>query len=220
MTLLPCTALLFDCDGVLVDSDASILNSWTRWAHQLGLDPTKVISYVHGRRAADTVALFVAPSERADALALIDAIEVDDAKTVTPILGASELLATLPRNQWAIVTSAVPDLALARLGAAGLPLPNVLVTGADVTDGKPHPQGYRTGARLLGIPPTQCIVLEDAVPGIRAGRSAGAGFVVGVGNRPFGADQPDVIVTDLRALRWTADGLEAEPTPSPQPRHA
>jgi sugar-phosphatase len=88
-------------------------------------------------------------------------------------------------------------------------MPRVLVTGDDVAEGKPHPQGYISAARLLGVPPAQYVVLEDAAPGIRAARSAEVGSVAGVGGPRFGEDRPGIAVTDLRALRWTGDGLKA-----------
>ena len=208
MTFLPCTAVLFDCDGVLVDSDASVLRSWRRWATELGLDPGVVLAAVHGRRAADTVAHFVAPDARGPAVALIDRLEIDDAPATTAIPGAATLLAAVPASRWAAVTSGTPALARARLVAAGLPVPEVFVTAADVAQGKPHPEGYLAAASALDVDPAHCVVLEDAAAGIRAARAAGVAAVIGVGNRPLGDDRPDVLVPDLRRVRWTGSGLE------------
>jgi sugar-phosphatase len=205
---LTCAAVLFDCDGVLVDSDTAVLRSWTRWAHELDLDPDEVIPTVHGRRAVDTVSHFVAPPERDAALDLINALEIEDAAAVTVIPGAAELLASIPGGRWATVTSGSLDLVHARLAAAGLPIPQTLVTAGDVTQGKPHPEGYLAGARLLGVPPDQCVVVEDAAAGIRAARAAHAGHVLGVGNRDLGQDRPDATVTDLRSVHWNGHGLE------------
>lgn len=207
-TVLRCTAVLFDCDGVLVDSDPVVVRSWTRWAQRLGLDPDVVLATVHGRRAADTVAEFVEPAGREAALALIDALELEDADDVTVIPGAAALLASIPAGRWATVTSGSPVLARARLVAAGLPVPDVLVTSADVTQGKPHPEGYLAAAALLGVPAEECLVLEDSPAGIRAARAAQVRHVVRVGDRELGDLRADAEVADLRGLRWTGDGVE------------
>ena len=209
-TFLPCTAVLFDCDGVLVDSEAVIHRSWTRWAQQFQLDPAVVVATVHGRRSQDPVAHYVAAAGYAEALALIDAIEIDDAAAVAAIPGTVDLLASIPADRWAVVTSGSRPLASARMAAAGIPLPQVLVSGQDVRQGKPHPEGYVAAARLLGVPTAQCVVVEDAPAGIRAARAAGAGHVLGVGSFTAGSDQPDVATPDLRGVRWRGDGLEIE----------
>lgn len=210
MTVLHCTAVLFDCDGVLVDSDTAVVRSWTRWAHEMNLDPEEVLPTVYGRRSVDTVAQFIALSKRSAAVALIDAMEIEDAATTTEISGAAELLAAIPSGRWATVTSASRDLAHARLSAAGLSAPEVLVTAGDVTHGKPHPEGYLAAARRLGVPEDQCVVVEDAPAGIRAARAAQVGYVLGVGGRDFGEQQPDAVVLDLRSVVWTGAGLEIQ----------
>lgn len=207
-TVLTCTAVLFDCDGVLVDSDPVVVRSWTRWAQRLGLDPDVVLATVHGRRAADTVAEFVEPAGREAALGLIDALELEEADDVTVIPGAAALLESIPADRWATVTSGSPVLARARLVAAGLPVPEVLVTSADVTHGKPHPEGYLAAAAHLGVPADQCLVLEDSPAGIRAARAAQVRHVVRVGDRELGDLRADAEVADLRGLRWTGEGLE------------
>lgn len=180
VTFLHCTAVLFDCDGVLVDSDTSVVRSWTRWAHEMSLDPEEVLPAVHGRRSVDTVAQFISPSKRPAAVELIDALEIEDAATVTEIPGAAELLAAIPPGRWATVTSASRDLVHARLSAAGLTVPEVLVTAGDVRHGKPHPEGYLVAAQRLGVSADQCVVVEDAPAGIHAARAAQVGCVLGV----------------------------------------
>lgn len=207
-TVLPCTAVLFDCDGVLVDSASVISRSWTRWAQQLQVDRTAVLAAVHGRRSRDTVAQFIATDSFEAALALIDAIEIDDAAGVTAIPGAAELLASIPAGRWAIVTSGSLPLASARLAASGLPTPEVLVSGQDVSQGKPHPEGYLAAARLLGVPAARCVVVEDAPAGVRAAREAGVGQVLGIGAFGGDGDRPDVTAPDLRHVRWNNAGLE------------
>lgn len=208
LTVLPCTAVLFDCDGVLVDSDAAVVRSWTRWALAMDLDPEEVLPAVYGRRSVDTVAEFIALPRRREALELIDRLEIEDAATTTPIPGAAGLVAAIPPHRWATVTSASRDLAHARLKAAGLGAPDVLVTAGDVEHGKPHPEGYLTAAQHLGVPAEQCVVVEDAPAGIRAARAAGVRHVLGVGNREMGEHRPDAVVPDLRSVRWGGVGLE------------
>jgi sugar-phosphatase len=216
-TVLSCRGVLFDCDGVLVDSLASVASAWGRWAGGLGLDPEAVSSLVHGRRSVDTVALLVPEPQRARQLALIDRYEIEDAATVRAIAGAAALLESLSGAPWAVVTSGRTELARARLRAAGLPYPAQIVTADDVAQGKPDPEGYRTAAARLGIAPSETVVVEDQPVGIRAARAAGAGAVVGVGLLAVGAGA-DLVVPDLRSLRWTAGGLEVVvPTLSPGP---
>lgn len=199
----PCSALLFDADGVLIDSDASVVSAWTQWATTWELDPQTVLSYVHGRRSSDTVAALVAPDNKELAQAQIDHFEVADAVAVRDLPGAAELLATIPRDSWAVVTSATRRLAMARFRAARLPLPDVFITADDVRHGKPDPAGYRAAARALGVATSETIVLEDAVLGVEAARAAGVIAVIGIGGRGL-AEVADVVVPDLRNIRWEA----------------
>jgi mannitol-1-/sugar-/sorbitol-6-phosphatase len=197
---IACRGLLFDSDGVLVDSDASVVLSWSRWARERGLDPEQVMEVVHGRRSADTVGVLIGSAERAAALEAIDRYEVEDAATVAALPGAAELLGSLPLGAWAVVTSGRRPLATARLAAAVLPVPAVLVTADDVPAGKPDPAGYVAAAEALGLAPGECVVLEDSSAGVAAGRAAGT-VVLGVSERALATDA-DVVVRDLRGLRW------------------
>jgi sugar-phosphatase len=157
---------------------------------------------MHGRRSEDTIAEFL-PAERIPgALARIERLETDDAAGVPEIPGAGALLRSLPRGAWAVVTSASPELAQARLRAAGLPEPPALVTADDVARGKPAPDPYLAGARALGLPPADTIVFEDAAPGVASGHAAGA-RVVGIGPHALAAD---VVVPDLTGVKY-ADGV-------------
>lgn len=156
---------------------------------------------VHGRRSADTVALLVSdPKERPAALAAIDRLEVEAAVTTTALPGALDFLAGLPRELWAVVTSGGTDLARARLAAAGLPTPPVLITADDVSHGKPAPDGYRTAAEKLSFAPARTVVFEDSTAGAKAGAAAGA-TVIGVGRRGLATDAT-IVVRDLRGLTW------------------
>ena len=204
---IPCEGLLFDNDGVLVDSDHGVDLAWSRWARDRGLPPERVTAMVHGRRSADTVALLVTdPAERPAALAEIDRLEVEAAATTTALPGALTLLESLPRDRWAVVTSGVTRLARARLAAAGLPTPPVLITADDVSHGKPAPDGYRTAAEKLGVAPARTVVFEDSTAGAKAGAAAGA-TVIGVGQRGLATDAT-VVVRDLRGLRWHDGALD------------
>jgi sugar-phosphatase len=200
------TVVLFDCDGVLVDSDDSVVSAWSRWAEEHDLVAAEVLALVHGRRSSDTVASLITPQLRAAALERIDRYEMDAAAGVRPVPGAAELLASLPVTAWAVVTSGRRDLAAARLRAAGLPSPGVLVAAEDVLRGKPDPEGYLAAARLLGCQAGASIVVEDSPDGIRAARAAGAGAVLGVGARARAA-APDRHVEDLTQVTWTGHGL-------------
>ncbi|WP_328773404.1 HAD-IA family hydrolase [Streptomyces sp. NBC_00286] len=202
---IPCQGLLFDNDGVLVDSDAGVDQAWSLWARERGLPASEVTAMVHGRRSADTVALLVEdPAERDAALGRIDRLEIEAAGLTTALPGALELLTSLPRGSWAVVTSGVTALARARLAAAGLPVPPVLVAADDVARGKPAPDGYRAAAEKLGLEPVDAVVFEDSVAGAEAGAAAGA-YVVGVGPRGL-ATGARVVVPDLRGVTWQ-DGV-------------
>ncbi|HZZ97308.1 MAG TPA: HAD-IA family hydrolase [Jatrophihabitantaceae bacterium] len=204
MTVLPCRGILFDCDGVLVDSDESVMTAWGRWADDLGLDRDSVTSIVHGRRSEDSVAELLPEPQWAEAIELIDKYEIEDAASVRAIPGAVELVNSMPAGLWAVVTSGTYELATARLRAAGFALPAVLVTAEDVSRGKPDPEGYLAAAARLGLTPADALVLEDAQAGIDAGRAAGVSAVVGVGREDLHAD---VLVSDLTAVRWIDAGL-------------
>jgi sugar-phosphatase len=211
--LIECTGVLFDCDGVLVDSDAAVDRAWSRWAVARGHDPATVLAMVHGRRSTDTVALLVEKRQQREALEQIDRFELEDADGVRAIAGAIHLTSAVPFGRWAVVTSGTRALARARLAAAGIVAPGVLVTADDVSLGKPDPEGYLAAAERLGVPPSATVVLEDAQAGVRAARAAGVGAVIGVGGRDLGSG-PDVIVADLTALRWTGSGLRVSAAPS------
>jgi sugar-phosphatase len=202
---LACRGVLFDLDGVLVDSTGSAERAWSQWATEHALPVEQVLDGLHGRRSTDTVSAWLPEPERRAGLARIEALEQGDVAGIHPIPGAAELLASLPGN-WAIVTSGTPALLAARLAAAGLPTPSVTVTGDDVSTGKPAPDGYLKAAAELGLPISECVVVEDAPAGIKAGRAAGAGHVLGVGKLASTTDA-DPVVTDLSGVTWNGSGL-------------
>jgi sugar-phosphatase len=170
---IDCDAVLCDMDGTLVDSTASVERQWRRWAVRHGLDPEPILKVAHGRRAQETMRE-VAPHLASDsAAARFDEEEAEDREGVAAIAGAAAFLAQLPPSQWAVVTSANRPLAIDRLATAGLSVPAILVGADDVVHGKPDPEGFLLAARLLGVAPERCLVIEDTPFGLRAGRAAG-----------------------------------------------
>ncbi|MQA34231.1 HAD-IA family hydrolase [Modestobacter roseus] len=204
--ILPARGLLFDNDGVLVDSEVSVVTSWRRWAKDLGLDPDEVMAAVPGRRAADTVALFVPADDVAGAVAEITRLELEGAADTVAVPGVLDLLPQLIGVPWAVVTSGVRELAAARLRGAGVEPPAVVVTAEDVAAGKPDPEPYLAGAARLGLDPADLIVLEDSPSGVAAGLAAGC-TVLGIGAPALHTPAP-AVVTDLTGARWTGTGLQ------------
>jgi sugar-phosphatase len=173
MLRIDCAAVLFDLDGVLVDSTAYIERQWRDWALGKGLDPEPFLRYCHGRRAVETIRL-AAPMLDAEAeVARFREQPVTEETGLAALPGAHELLDALPATRWAVVTSGARKFARARLAHARLPEPRVLVAAEDVREGKPSPDGYLRAAALLGAPPSACLVVEDAPAGIEAARAAG-----------------------------------------------
>jgi sugar-phosphatase len=172
MTRVCCTAVLFDLDGVLVDSRACVERHWATWAERHGLDLAEVLAQAHGRRTADTIRA-VAPELDAEGEArTFNEAEASDREGLIALPGSADLVRSLPKELWAVVTSGTRALALARLRYAGLPEPASLVTADDVTEGKPHPECYAKAARLLSLSPADCIVVEDTPAGIAAAHAA------------------------------------------------
>jgi sugar-phosphatase len=198
---LRCTAILFDLDGVLVDSAECIERTWRGWAARHRLDPERVISAAHGRRTRETIQL-VAPELAADAeVASLEANEAMTAEGVHEIEGARELLAGLPRDSWAIVTSGIRAVAEFRISLMGLPSPKVMICADDIERGKPDPEGYLAAAAGLGKTPGQCIVIEDAPAGVEAARNAGMRVIAVIGTYPLEMLTPaDAIVKRLKDL--------------------
>lgn len=178
MQLAGIDAVLLDMDGTLVDSDAAVERAWIGWADEYGINPAAALAIAHGSPADRTVRRLL-PDLDNHAVGLAAArqlaLQYDDLSDVTPAVGAQLLLDTLDSLglPWAVVTSADTRLATARLHAADIN-PPLLITAEDVATGKPDPEGYRLAATRLGIDPTRCLVVEDAEPGLRAARAAGA----------------------------------------------
>ena len=174
MTTIRCQAVLFDMDGVLVDSTHAVARVWRKWALDRGFDPVKVVRAAHGRPSIDTVRDFL-PNADSNAENLeVERQEVEDLEGVVAMPGARALVTSIPDGRWTVVTSATRPLAEVRLRAAGIPIPKSLITADDIQQGKPHPEPYQKAAARLGYPPSECVVVEDAPAGIQAGKAAGA----------------------------------------------
>jgi sugar-phosphatase len=194
-------ALLFDMDGTLVDSTAVVERTWRSFADRHGLEPATILAVSHGRRTVETVAEFAPPDVDVDAeAARLTGQEVADTDGIIEVRGASALLGSLPSGSWAVVTSAGRELALARMTAAGVPVPDILISAEDVTDGKPSPEGYLLAAARLGVAAEQTVVFEDAEAGVLAARASGARTVV-VGACATPATAGLARVEDFREIR-------------------
>jgi sugar-phosphatase len=206
MTEVICSGLLFDLDGVLVDSTPAVARVWTRWALAHGFDPEETVRRAHGRPSIATIRDLLPNSDVAAENDVVLQGEIEDTGGVVPLAGARELLGSLASDRWAIVTSCSKPLAEVRLKAAGLPVPARMLTSDDVVNGKPDPEPYRKGAALLGVPASKCVVFEDAPAGIRAGKAAGA-IVVALRttspDRELEAAGADWIITGYNSLTFT-----------------
>ena len=172
-TQLECDVILFDLDGVLIDSTSCIVRHWQDWADRHGLDIDEIMQIAYGIRTVETIRLAAPHLDAAKEAEQFTTREVGDTAGVVAIEGADQILAALPEGTWAIVTSGSLALATARLRAAELPIPKVFVTADDVQQGKPDPEPYLVGAKRLGVAVERCVVIEDAPAGIVAGKRAG-----------------------------------------------
>ncbi len=173
MIELQVAGILFDMDGILVSSLGSVERSWTKWGAMRGVDGARAIHAAHGKRAIETIRLLRPDLHDQEELALIEQIEIDDTEGLEVLPGVPELLVSLPEGGWTVCTSATERLARVRIGHVGLRPPERFITADMVEHGKPHPEPYLRGAALLGFAPEQCLVIEDAPAGCRAGKAAG-----------------------------------------------
>lgn len=216
MTSLPASrayqAFLFDMDGTLITSTAAAERVWTRWAERHGLDVAALLSVMHGVRAVDTIRRQNLSDIDLDAeVAWVERGEIEDVEGVAPIAGAVDFVTRLPPDRWAVVTSASVPLARARLKAAGVTPPAVLITAEDVERGKPDPAGYLKAAATLGFDISECLVFEDAEAGVQAGEAAGADVVVvtAAWTHPLETDHPTLADYADVTLEVGSDGALA-----------
>jgi sugar-phosphatase len=208
-----CSAILFDLDGVLVDSTRSVDRFWRWWAGENGVDPENAVNVAHGRRTVETVRI-LKPELNAEVEAVkLEKIEAHRTDGVTVMPGAADLVGSLPRDCWCVVTSGTKYLATRRLAAGNLPVPDILVTADDVQNGKPDPEPYLKGAQLLGIDALQGLVVEDAPAGIRAAHAAGM-KVIGLAStyKPEELSQADAIISTLADLKVRVNGRQIQIT--------
>lgn len=173
MTTFNCAAILFDLDGVLVDSTGSVTRQWQMWAEEQNIDPQRVVEIAHGVRTIEIVRTLAPHLDAATEVARIEKREAADQEGVAVMPGAANLLKAIPEGRWCVVTSGTRYLATSRLKLANLPTPKVLIAADDVSKGKPDPEPYLMGAKLLGMNPAECLVIEDAPAGVRAAHAGG-----------------------------------------------
>jgi mannitol-1-/sugar-/sorbitol-6-phosphatase len=206
MGTMQCSGVLFDLDGVLIDSTPCVTRVWQAWAIEHGLDPEHVVHVAHGRRSIETIEL-VAPNLDAAAENIeVENRELADTEGLTVFPGALDLLRSLPQGKWTIVTSGTRPLATLRLQVGGLPVPERMVTADDVSKGKPNPEPYLKGAEILGLRAEDCVVIEDAPSGLKAANAAGCrSFGVPTTYRPEELGDATVLLNSLSQLRAKFD---------------
>lgn len=209
-----CRAVLFDLDGVLVDSTGVVEAVWRAWATDRGLDGNELMRVAHGRPAKEIIALY-APHLRADKeVRLLEEREAADLSGLVAIAGARELVQSLPPESWGVVTSGTTPLATSRLEGIGLAPPAVLVTADDVARGKPDPEAYLRAADALLVPPADCVVIEDAPAGVEAGIAAGMRVIaVTTTFAPADLARAHAIVATLEQVAARVTGDEVQPPP-------
>jgi sugar-phosphatase len=199
--------ILFDMDGVLVSSIESVVRSWRSWAKLYDVPNAESFKMPHGVRAKDIIKTLLPDVDLEEAVRAIEEIEVKDVDDLRVLPGVKSLLEGLPPERWAIVTSSTQRLLLARLGAAGLPVPQRIISGDMVERGKPDPEPYRRGAELLGFRPEDCVVVEDAPSGVGAGKAAGCRVLGVLGTHSAAElDEADWVVGSLEGLAVVVDG--------------
>jgi len=192
--------ILFDMDGVLISSIGSVVRCWRQWAEHYDVPNAEIYEVPHGMRAIEIVKQLRPDIDPQEGLRVIEDMEMEDVSGLTVLPGVRTLLASLPLDRWAIVTSATHRLLIRRLEVAGLPIPQRIISADMVERGKPDPEPYRRGAELLGLPPAECLVVEDAPSGVGAGKAAGC-RVLGV----LGTHSAE----DLSEATWIVPSLEA-----------
>lgn len=203
-------AFLFDMDGTILTSIKAAERVWGQWAASHGLDVEAFLPTIHGKRTEETIRALALPGlDPAKEAAFITRAEIEDVAGVEAIRGVAAFLASLPSGRWAIVTSAPRLLAEARIAAAGLPTPGVLVAAEDVERGKPAPDPFLLGARRLGVLPADCLVFEDTLAGLKSAEAAGMASIVVTATHAHPLDTDACPVPDYADLRAvsTPDGL-------------
>jgi sugar-phosphatase len=205
-------------DGILISSIGSVERSWTKWALLRSVDPALARETAHGRRAVETIAKLRPDLDNEAELMVIEDMEIEDNEGLTVLPGVLDLLAALPPDRWTVVTSATDRLARVRMAAAGIPVPEKLVTADRVKRGKPDPEPFLAGAALLGFAPGDCVVFEDSPSGVAAGRAAGCTVVATTfSHSAESLGSADYLVRDLTGIRIESarDEIVIQFTPLP-----
>ena len=197
-------AVIFDMDGTLIDSTPAVVRAWAAWAREYGLPPIDLRMH-HGTPSAAVVRAVMPEHLHKAGMQRITELEIADLHDVVVLPGTVEALTSLASAKNAIATSCTVPLAEARIAAAQLVPPSVLVTADDVVHGKPHPEPFLEAARRLGVDPRRCLVVEDAPRGLEAGRTAGCFTLAVLTTTPREALDADAIVNDLSDVRFHVD---------------
>lgn len=213
MKRLQCKAIIFDLDGVLIDSSAVVQRQWRRWINEHGLDPDQTTNVMHGQRLVEIIR-YVAPhlnaEQEAARLATWEAADTDGLRVIE---GATDLVRSLSQAPWAVVTSGNRATALTRLRYADLPVPGILVTADDVTRGKPYPEPYLRAAEGLGVSPAGCVAVEDAPAGVQAARAAGMRVIAVTTTHTHGAlGEADAIANRLADIQIATPSQSSGPS--------
>ncbi|MBD2110583.1 MULTISPECIES: HAD family hydrolase [Cyanophyceae] len=205
-----CQAIIFDVDGVLINSDPVAERHWQAWADRHGVDFEAILRIHHGRPTIATIRQVAPHVDAAKEAHIKETAEADDTNGLILYPGAKELLAELPRDRWGVATSGTRRTVSLRFPYLGLPEPSVMVTADDVQRGKPAPDPYLLAAERLGVAPTNCLVIEDAPAGVEAARAAGIRVIaVTTTNRAEDLGLADAIAPALAAIQINvvSDGL-------------
>jgi mannitol-1-/sugar-/sorbitol-6-phosphatase len=213
MQIFLCSAILFDLDGVLVDSTRSVARQWRLWAQENGVDPEKVLQIAHGRRTVEVVRLLAPHLPAEEEVRRLEHREASDTEGVTVMPGAGDLVRSVPDGRWGVVTSGTRYLATSRLQLGNLPIPQVLVSADEVVKGKPDPEPFLKGAEMLGVNAEECLVIEDAPAGIRAAHAAGMKVIALPSTYPVSElGEADAVVQGLQKIRvgWLDERLRVD----------
>lgn len=208
-----CSAILFDLDGVLVDSTRSVARQWRLWAQDNGVDPEQVLKIAHGRRTVEVVRLLAPHLPAEEEVQKLEQREAADTEGVTVMPGAADLVRSIPDGRWGVATSGTRYLATSRLRLGNLPIPRVLVSADEVVKGKPDPEPFLKGAELLGMNAEECLVIEDAPAGIRAAHAGGMKVIALPSTYPVSElQEADAVVQGLQKIRvgWLNERLRVD----------
>jgi sugar-phosphatase len=202
--------ILFDMDGVLISSTGADERCWMRWARHHGMEGSFSLQSTHGRRAVDTLRDLRPDLDPVPEIRRLEDYDAADHDGLIILPGVERLLASLPPDRWTIVTSASTRLIEERVRYAGLPLPSVLVPAEAVANGKPHPEPYQAGARLLGLAPGDCLVIEDSPAGVASGKAAGCRVLAVLTSHA--SEELSVADWQVRSLEQVTATVEADGT--------